>query len=100
MKKLSIICIIIALMLSIFPVSAAEVANDASIQSGSHTLDGQVPILGNQLVDSNMKSAILYEINSDTIMYAYNADEKLPPSSLLKILTALIAIEKGNLSDK
>ena len=99
MKKLGVIFLVILYLLCMIPVSAAEVQDDTSVISGSSTLDGQVPILGNQLIDSNMKSAILYEFNSDTLMYAYNADEKLPPSSLLKILTALIAIEKGALSD-
>lgn len=99
MKKIGVIFLIVIYLLCAIPVFAAETQDDTSIISGSSTLDGQVPILGNQLIDGNMKSAILYEVNSDTIMYAYNADEKLPPSSLLKILTALIAIEKGTLSD-
>lgn len=99
MKKIIVFCLLTVYLLYAFPVSASEISNDTSVVSGSNSLDGQVPILGSQLIDGNMKSAILYEVNSDTIMYAYNADEKLPPSSLLKILTALIAIEKGNLSD-
>lgn len=99
MKKLGFLCLIILYLLCAVPVAASNVTDDASIISGSNSLDGQIPVLGSQLVDSNMRSAILYEVNSDTIMYAYNADEKLPPSSLLKILTALIAIEKGTLSD-
>lgn len=99
MRKLGIICLIALYLLCLYPVSAAEIPEDISVIGGSNTLDGQVPILGNQQVDKNMRSAILYEVNSDTLMYAYNADEKLPPSSLLKILTALIAIEKGNLTD-
>ena len=99
MKKIIVFCLLTVYLLYAFPVSVSEISNDTSVVSGSNSLDGQVPILGSQLIDGNMKSAILYEVNSDTIMYAYNADEKLPPSSLLKILTALIAIEKGNLSD-
>ena len=99
MKKLVVVCLIVIYILSSISVFAAEMPDDTSITSGSNSFDAQMPILGNQLIDGNMKSAILYEVNSDTLMYAYNADEKLPPSSLLKILTALIAIEKGNLSD-
>ncbi len=99
MKKFCILCFVFLFVFYLLPVSAAEIQDDTSIISGCNTLDGQVPILGNQLIDGNMKSAVLYDINSDSLMYTYNADEKLPPSSLLKILTALIAIEKGNLSD-
>lgn len=99
MKKFSIILLVILYAVCMIPVSAEDTSTDASVISGSRTLDGQVPVLGNQQIIKNMKSAILYEPNSDTLLYSYNPDEKLPPSSLLKILTALIAIEKGNLSD-
>lgn len=98
MRKVSIIMLVLAYLLCSFSVLAAD-TTDASVSMGSHTLDGQVPVLGNQQIVSNMKSAVLYDPHSDTLMYAYQADDKLPPSSLLKILTALIAIEKGNLTD-
>ena len=99
MKKFGILCFVLLYIFCFISVSATEIADDTSIIGGCNTLDGQVPILGNQLIDGNMKSAVLYDVNSDSLMYTYNADEKLPPSSLLKILTALIAIEKGELSD-
>ena len=99
MGKFVAFSFILIYLLFAIPVSATQFSEDVSVVSGSSTLDGRVPILGSQLIDGNMKSAILYEVNSDTLMYAYNADEKLPPSSLLKILTALIAIENGALSD-
>ena len=99
MRKFVTFSFILIYLLFAIPVSATQFSEDVSVVSGSSTLDGCVPILGSQLIDGNMKSAILYEVNSDTLMYAYNADEKLPPSSLLKILTALIAIENGTLSD-
>ena len=99
MKKLTVFCLLVLYLLCALPVSASQIPDDVSVASGSNSLDGQVPILGSQLINGNMKSAILYDVNSDTIMYAYDADEKLPPSSLLKILTALIAIEKGTLTD-
>ncbi len=99
MKKLGYILLIVIYLICAVPVNASDSTDDISVMSGCSTLDAQMPILGNQLIDDNMKSAVLYDVNSDTLMYAYNADEKLPPSSLLKILTALIAIEKGTLSD-
>lgn len=98
MKKISIIFMAVILLLSIIPVSADAPA-DSSVTSGCHTLDGTVPVLGTAQLVSNNTAAILYEVNTDTVMYAYNADSHIQPSSLLKILTALIAIEKGNLSD-
>ena len=77
------------------PISAEE----SNISGGCSTLDGTIPFLGSQKIVDNAVSAVLYEVNTDTLMYADNADEPLPPVSLAKILTALIAIEKGTLSD-
>lgn len=47
--------------------------------------------------DIGAKSAILIERDSGRILYAKNISEKLPIASTTKILTALIAIEKGDL---
>ena len=99
MKKFIAICLVLVVLLGNFTVFAADAAEDTSIISGCNTLDGVVPYLGVQTSVKNCKAAILYETNTDTLIYAQNADTQLPPSSLLKILTALIAIEKGNMSD-
>lgn len=99
MKKIVAICLILLFAASPLSVFATEAITDISVVSGCRSLDGQVPLLGNQLLVNNTAAAILYETGTDTLMYAYNADAKLPPASLLKILTALIAIEKGNMTD-
>lgn len=99
MKKFIAICLALLVLLGNVTVFAAEPTEDASISSGCNTIDGAVSYLGVQTSVKNCKAAILYETNTDTLMYAQNADTQLPPSSLLKILTALIAIEKGNMSD-
>ena len=99
MKKILILCIAAVLFFCVCPASAAEETQDASIVSGCSTLDGNVTYLGSQQLIENCTSAILYETTTDTLMYSYNADAHLPPASLVKILTALIAIEKGNLTD-
>ena len=46
------------------------------------------------------KGAILVELNSDSTVYEYNADARLFPASLTKIMTCLLALEHGNLSDE
>ena len=45
------------------------------------------------------KSAILIEETTGRVLYEFNADEKLPMASTTKVMTALLAIERGNLSD-
>lgn len=52
---------------------------------------------------SNAKSAILIERDTGTVLYAKNADERLSPASMTKIMTLLLimeAIDKGELSMK
>ena len=46
------------------------------------------------------KGAILMELNSDSTVFEYNADARLFPASLTKIMTCMLALEHGNLSDE
>ena len=48
---------------------------------------------------TNVHAAGLFDINGEKVLYADRIHEKLYPASTTKIMTALIALEKGNLSD-
>jgi len=72
---------------------------DSSVTNGCRTMDGKKALWGDDQLLVASRAAILYEINSDTIVYSWNADERMCPASLTKIMTALIAVENGNLSD-
>lgn len=43
------------------------------------------------------KSAVLLDLKSGQVLYDYRKDEQLPPASTTKILTAIMAIESGQL---
>jgi D-alanyl-D-alanine carboxypeptidase (penicillin-binding protein 5/6) len=45
------------------------------------------------------KSAVVMEAATGRVLYQKNADEKMPMASTTKIMTALVAVENGNLSD-
>lgn len=45
------------------------------------------------------KAAVLLEMNSNTVIYQQNADERLYPASLTKIMTCMLALDYGNLDD-
>jgi D-alanyl-D-alanine carboxypeptidase len=45
------------------------------------------------------KSAVVYERSTGTLLYAYNIDQRIYPSSMVKLMTALVALEHGQLSD-
>lgn len=44
-------------------------------------------------------SAALFDVNKTNIIYAKNIHERLSPASLTKVLTAVVALEEGNLDD-
>ncbi|MBQ1270669.1 MAG: D-alanyl-D-alanine carboxypeptidase [Clostridia bacterium] len=47
----------------------------------------------------NAKAAIIGETKTDTVVYEHNADDILYPASTTKIMTAILALEYGNLND-
>jgi len=50
-------------------------------------------------VEISAPSGILIDFNTGQILYQKNAYQKMYPASTTKILTAIIAIERGNLND-
>lgn len=44
-------------------------------------------------------AAILVELNTDSVLYEQDADAKIYPASLTKIMTCLLALENGDLED-
>lgn len=71
-----------------------------SVLQGSNTIDGNNPIGGTDRKLTTAQAAFAFERTTGTVIYSYNADSKLSPGSLAKIVTALIAIERCNLDDK
>ncbi len=45
------------------------------------------------------KSAVAYDLNSGTILYSKNLDDKLPIASLTKMMTAIVTVKHANLND-
>lgn len=67
--------------------------------SGCRTIDGRVPLGGSDRMLESAQAAFVYELNTQSVIYGFNPDLKLYPGSMLKILTALIAIEESSLSE-
>lgn len=65
----------------------------------------QLPIQSNDIKnwpvgpEIGAQAAILMDANTGVILYAKNIHEKLYPASTTKIMTALLAVENGNLDD-
>ena len=75
------------------PTMPPDFQGDASVAYGSRTLDAQKPLADTDDYTADVKGAVLYDLNSDTLVFAQNADERLYPASLTKVMTCLMTIE-------
>ncbi len=96
MKKFIVLLCLLSLVLWV-PARAVD-TTDPAVLSGCHSLQGKVPMNAQQLLPT-AKAVILYELNSDTLIHSWNADEALDPSGMVKFMTVLVALEQGNLQD-
>ena len=69
----------------LYSADLCVVSEDISMESGPDT--------------SNLKAAALFDVEDNNTDFAYHVHERLYPASLTKLMTALIALEEGNLSD-
>lgn len=58
------------------------------------------PASGSEPPAISAQTAIMIEANSGEVLYEKNAKEKAYPASITKIMTAMLAIEEGNLDKK
>ena len=96
MKKIKIISVLLccALLCSVTPLKAATISSECDISDIAVPIDSTVTdaAVGTKL-DIKAKSAILMEVNTGKILYEMNADEKLPPASITKIMSLLLVME-------
>ncbi len=94
-KFISFLCAASLMLSAALPVFGA----DTSVSSGSHSVDAAATLAESRQLLATSKAVILYELNSDTMVYSWNGDDKIYPASMVKLMTALVALEKGNLED-
>ena len=96
---LSAICVV-CLLLQCFGISAAAGQDDISVSSGCHSIDAAKALNMNTQVVETAKAVVVYERISGTMIYSWNADSRVFPASMVKLMTALVALENGDLSSK
>lgn len=125
MKKIRILscvlCLCLALQWVLLPVGATEVSTqptqptqatdaqsvptplpeanygNATVAYGCRTINGMTPLAGSDQILETAQAAFLYEANTGTVIYSYNPDLQMHPGGLAKIMTVLLAIEKGDM---
>ena len=90
-------------MFSQFPVSAAE-ETAQNTDAAAQTADPSVVVTNDidgwpQASDISSTAAIVMETSTNTVLYSKNADNKLYPASITKIMTAMLALQSGKLND-
>lgn len=76
-----------------------DVPGDASVSMGSSTLDAAHAVIDTADFEATGKAALAYDLNSGTLLYALNPDEKMYPASTTKIMTCLLALELCDLQE-
>lgn len=54
---------------------------------------------GTALADVNAKGAVVLEMTTGRVLYAQDSHRQLPMASTTKVMTALLAVENGDLSE-
>ena len=101
MKKTQRICLLLLTMIMLLSIAVPALGATGTTQSvsGSVGLDAQKPLGGSEKLLETAKAAILYELTSGTLVYAWNPDESIDPSGMNKLLTAMLALELGDPAD-
>lgn len=73
-------------------------AEPASVMEGCATLDGQVCLTQERVLDT-AKGVILYDRDTETLVYSWAPDQRVDPSGMNKIMTALLVIEQCGLDE-
>lgn len=108
-KTVSFLLCLVLLCVMAFPAPVCATMQEPNIDtssvqpsdslSGSYSFDADSAMLGNQEITTNAKAIFLFELHTQTMMYSLNPDTPMDPSSLTKLMTALIALESGGLDD-
>ena len=121
MKKMKLLSLILSLLLAaqclIVPAYATEATDatvswedlfkepdpvpfgSAQVENGCRTIEGMVPLAGSGVLLDTAQAAFLYEMDTQTVIYAYNPDMEIAPGSLTKQVTGYIAQQYLNLED-
>lgn len=76
--------------------SVPTVSASQAVTAGSSTLDAQISMYGNTQLLDTAEAVVLYELGTDTLVYGWNCDQRVDPSGMNKIMTAMLAIENGD----
>lgn len=99
MIKNRFIAALVAGLLSL-PLAFPVLAEPEEAPVSPETTEAEEPAVDpNIFPEPRANAAILFDLEGGRVLYEKNSSERIYPASITKIMTALIALEKGNLSD-
>lgn len=107
MKKKKLLSLLLSLLLAcscIYPAAATGETDSTETTSTSETATDSAAVSASDDTASSAytvkaKAALLLELNSGQPLLEQNADEQIYPASLTKVMTCLLTLEHGNLTD-
>ncbi len=83
------------------PTSSREplAFGQASVLNGCRSIDGMVPLSGNERRLDSAQSVFVYDTITNTVVYSFNPDMKMTPGTLAKVVTALVVLENTELDE-
>lgn len=102
MKKIrALLALFLCLMILTAPALAAAEPAASAPEDASQTAaePSSEAVSAAPEYHANAKVALLIDLNTGRTIYEQDADEQVYPASLTKIMTCLLALENGNLSD-
>lgn len=96
LRRFGLLLLIIAMVGGMILPVAAEDEASLAVSAGCVSLDGAVSLRDGEKLLDTAKAVILYELDSRTLVYAWNPDQRLDPSGMNKLMTALLALENGD----
>lgn len=101
MKKMRFFSVLMLfiLLFSVFLTPVSATAGNPAVSSGCHSVDATMTLGDEGKIVDTAKAVVLYELNSGTMLYTWNPDAKIYPTSMVKMMTALVALENGDLDE-
>lgn len=88
---------LIALVVSLARIGAVGPGGRPSV-TRPRASSGAIPFVSGQPPSVSAQAAFVYDAGSGFVFYAKNADAELPMASTTKVMTALLAVERGSLN--
>lgn len=95
MKFMRFIALCLCLvLLGSMPVAAAELSIEASCRG----VEAELPLGGSEQFLETSQAVVLYERSTGSLIYGYDIDKQIYPSSMVKLMTALVALRYGDMN--